>query len=103
MYTYPVMAFGVLLPFGIVAIYFFELFGNRKALAPKVFRPEAISDAELQRIPRQVLGLRENRADDVQQQRIDSDLVSHGGCRRRRMVGERGGRSRCEETAACVA
>ena len=61
MYMYPVAAFGVLLPFGIVAIYFMELLGNRKALAPKIFRPEAVGDAELQRIPRQLLGLREHR------------------------------------------
>ena len=53
---YPVIVCSVLLPFGIVLIYFVELFGNRNVLAPQGVSPEALSADELQAIPRRLIG-----------------------------------------------
>jgi hypothetical protein len=54
-YRYPVAVMGFVLPFGIIALYFVELVGNRRALCPQVSTPEAVSDIELKRIPRAVI------------------------------------------------
>jgi hypothetical protein len=54
-YRYPVAVMGFVLPFGIIALYFMELVGNKRALWPKVSTPEEVTDDELKRIPRAVI------------------------------------------------
>jgi hypothetical protein len=55
-YRYPVAVMGVLLPFGIIALYFMELVGNRRKLCPQVSTPDEFTDDELKRIPRAIIG-----------------------------------------------
>ena len=57
MYMYPIIICSVLLPFGIVLIYFVELVSNRKVLAPTGLSPECLSADELQAVPRRLIGL----------------------------------------------
>ena len=56
-YKWPVVCVAVILPFGIVAVYFYELLRHRKALSPSVRRPEGVTDHDLARVPRALLEL----------------------------------------------
>jgi hypothetical protein len=56
-YRYPVAVMGFVLPFGIIAVYFMELMGNKRALCPRVSTaPEEVTDDERKRIPRAIIG-----------------------------------------------
>ena len=56
-FKWGVVCLSVILPFGIVAFYFYELLLYRKVLCPSVCRPEGVADTDLAEIPRAVLGL----------------------------------------------
>jgi hypothetical protein len=55
-YRYPVAVMGFVLPFGIIALYFMELVGNRRRLCPQVLTPDEVTGDELEGIPRTVIG-----------------------------------------------
>jgi hypothetical protein len=55
-YRYPVAVMGFVLPFGIIALYFMELLGNRRALCPQVSTPDEVTDDDLKSIPRAAIG-----------------------------------------------
>jgi hypothetical protein len=46
---------GFVLPFGIIALYFIELVGNKRALCPQLSTPKEVTDDDLKRIPRAVI------------------------------------------------
>eukprot|EP00935_MAST-01C_sp_MAST-1C-sp1_P000904 g904.t1 len=79
-YVPVVTMFSIVLPFGIIAIYFYELISNRQLLRPRVYLPSALTEEELAKIPRATLRLTQpstpaetNKAQAERKKALDSE------------------------------